>query len=169
MPQDRPYGLMPWHNTTLPECKRLNAVLRELDPKLFTIYDRRLQRYAVMGPSQSQGYAIIQWLEVNGKPVDPDVAPMLLLDQIARMDRRLNVGKLAEDVAAQMEKRWQAEREQMGEYAKYVWEAAVGELEGWQRHSTSDVMAGLRGAIEGRLKIPREQKGQRFSLPGRAV
>lgn len=146
---ERTMPLMPWHKTDRPECRRLNAVLKSVDPNAFTVYNQALRRHEVWVPSVSQGEALLFALESDqGQPIHPDGYANVVLAQMAEMRRDPEelIRETTEHNERLRRRQRQAFVDEFAEVAAYVDPAIQQEADGALRFDVDDVFRGLRAA-----------------------
>ena len=142
--------LMPWHVRGRPECRRLDRVLREIDPRAFCVFNRALRRHEVWAPSVSQGEAMVLALESDGgEALHPDAYGQWVLAQLAGMRKgpEAVIREVTEHNERLARRRARDAREELEAKTRYVAPALQRELDGTLRHGAEDVIRGVRTAL----------------------
>ena len=142
--------LMPWHKTDRPECRRLNRILRAIDPAVFTVYNQALRRHEVWAPSMGQGETLLFALESDqGQPIHPDGYGQHVLAQLAGMRKgpEAVIREVTEHNERLAARQRQALEEEVLEVTRYVAPALQEEAGGAPRRRAEDVFRGVRAAF----------------------
>jgi hypothetical protein len=114
------------------------------------VFNRALRRHEVWAPSVSQGEAMVLALESDaGKALHPDAYGQWVLSQLAGMRKgpEAVVREVCEHNERLALRKYEPERDEALEVARYVAPALQRELDGTLRHGAEDVLRGVREAM----------------------